>query len=353
MARPYDWSLKDYPAKNGLKVFSTFSCGGGSTMGYKLAGCDVLAANDIDPDMQRVYLANHSPKHYLLAPIKHLLTQELPEDLYGIDILDGSPPCSVFSTAGLREEAWGKEKMFREGQAKQVLDDLFFDFIALAERLKPKVIVAENVKGMLLGNAKWYTREINRRLNEIGYTGSIHLLNAATMGVPQKRERVFFVYARDDLAVQPLQLVFNGLPIPYGEVRQESGTQIKNTTPYEHGNWKQSQPGQPVGKFFSTKRMSDYKVANTIRASGEIHYDSQQPRRLYKEEVVKIGSFPRDYDFMNLKPEYLIGMSVPPLMIAGIADAIVAQWGEKLLTGDEEGWQDGTRATAKEEARAA
>ena len=84
----------------------------------------------------------------------------LPEELYHLDILDGSPPCSTFSMSGLREDAWGKEKKFKEGQKTQVLDTLFFDFIALAKRLKPKVVIAENVKGLLLGNAIDYVRRI-------------------------------------------------------------------------------------------------------------------------------------------------------------------------------------------------
>ncbi|XBO87446.1 hypothetical protein AAGG52_04690 [Bacillus licheniformis] len=52
--------------------------------------------------------------------------ENLPDELFNLDIFDGSPPCSVFSIAGDREKAWGKEKAFREGQAKQSLDDLFF-----------------------------------------------------------------------------------------------------------------------------------------------------------------------------------------------------------------------------------
>jgi DNA (cytosine-5)-methyltransferase 1 len=51
------------------------------------------------------------------------------KELFDIDILDGSPPCSSFSMSGSREKAWGKNKKFREGQANQVLDDLFFHFI--------------------------------------------------------------------------------------------------------------------------------------------------------------------------------------------------------------------------------
>ena len=96
------------------------------------------------------------------------LKEDLPEELYALDILDGSPPCSVFSTAGEREAGWNKEKVFREGQAKQKLDDLFFHFIAIAKRLQPKVVVAENVSGLIKGNAKGYVNEIFKAFREAG-----------------------------------------------------------------------------------------------------------------------------------------------------------------------------------------
>ena len=95
--------------------------------------------------------------------------------------------------SGLREDAWGKEKKFKEGQKTQVLDTLFFDFIALAKRLKPKVVIAENVKGLLLGNAIDYVRRIYKDFEEAGYYCQHFLLDASKMGVPQKRERVFFI----------------------------------------------------------------------------------------------------------------------------------------------------------------
>jgi len=202
------WNLTDLQAipKNGLKVFSTFSCGGGSTMGYKLAGCDVVGANDIDPEMAYHYKLNHNPKHYFLCPVSQLLKIDLPDELFDLDILDGSPPCSTFSMAGSREKAWGKEKHFREGQAKQVLSDLFFDYLDLVARLKPKVAVAENVKGMILGNAKGYTKLVMARFREIGYRPQLFLVNAADCGVPQKRERVFFCALRNDIDKPLLKL---------------------------------------------------------------------------------------------------------------------------------------------------
>jgi DNA (cytosine-5)-methyltransferase 1 len=151
---PYNWTLKDAVfTKDKGKVFSCFACGGGSTMGYKLAGFDVLGCNEIDPKMIEAYKTNHNPKYAYLEPIQTFKTRkDLPSELYNLDILDGSPPCSSFSMAGNREKDWGKEKKFKEGQAEQVLDTLFFDFIDLAKELQPKIVVAENVKGLLLGS---------------------------------------------------------------------------------------------------------------------------------------------------------------------------------------------------------
>jgi DNA (cytosine-5)-methyltransferase 1 len=185
----YLWNLTDLNStpKNNKRVFSTFACGGGSTMGYKLAGYEVIGANDIDPKMAEVYKLNHNPKLFYQCPIKELLTKELPPEMYDLDILDGSPPCSTFSMAGQREENWGKPKKFREGQQEQILDELFFDFVSLVGRLKPKVYVAENVAGMLVGNARKYCNEINRQFQNIGYTCQMFTLNAATMRVPQSR----------------------------------------------------------------------------------------------------------------------------------------------------------------------
>ena len=157
----YRWKLKDtvFPNDKGT-VFSCFSCGGGSSMGYKLAGFDVIGCNEIDPKMMNVYCKNLNPKFPFLEPIQTFKDrQNLPAELFNLDILDGSPPCSSFSLASVggrfgRQKGWGKKKKFREGQAEQVLDTLFFDFIELAGRLRPKVVVAENVKGLLLGEAK-------------------------------------------------------------------------------------------------------------------------------------------------------------------------------------------------------
>lgn len=325
---PYKWNISDgYPAKginyHGTTVMTTFACGGGSTMGYKLAGYDVVAANDIDPQMAKVYKANHNPKQFFLCGIKELLERN---DLPKVDVLDGSPPCSVFSMAGSRESAWQKDKMFREGQAKQVLDDLFFDFIDLAEKMNPPIVIAENVKGMLIGNAKWYTREVVRRFNKIGYKCQVFLLNAATMGVPQKRERVFFIAHKTN---KKMKLDFNELSIKFNEI-DEGNVKRKNIVPCDLEYWKICRMGQsissvhPKGNRFNSIKLHYDKTVNTI-ASGSCLYHPKYAGQLTTKELASVGSFPIDYDYLNIKPQYLIGMSVPPVMMAQVADQVYNQ----------------------------
>ena len=77
-----------------------------------------------------------------------------------------------------------------------MLDTLFFDFIKLAKKLQPKVIIAENVKGLLQGEAQAYVNEILLAFADAGYKVDYKLLDASKMGVPQRRERVFFYAVR-------------------------------------------------------------------------------------------------------------------------------------------------------------
>ena len=328
---PYRWNLADgYPAKgieaHGLKVFGTFICGGGSTMGYKLAGFDHIGGVEIDPKVAEVYKANHNPKHLFIEDIREFnQRKELPEELYNLDILDGSPPCSSFSMAGNREKDWGKEKVFREGQAKQRLDDLFFDYIALAKRLQPKVVIAENVKGMLQGNAKAYVKRIKKEFEAAGYVVQLFLLNASSMGVPQKRERVFFVCQRKDMGWSRIVMDFMETQINLIHVspslRGMSTITASNERHAIHGR-------TPI-------HLCDITPSYTLTATPNknevcISVDKGKGfiggRRFTIQERIAIGSFPCDYDFTGIDPAYLIGMSVPPVMTAQIAHQVYLQW---------------------------
>jgi DNA (cytosine-5)-methyltransferase 1 len=334
----YRWLKRDnYNVENithhGCKVFSTFACGEGSTMGYKLAGYDVIGANDIDPQMAKVYKANHNPSIYYECPITDLLNMELDERLYDLDILDGSPPCSTFSMAGTREKTWKKMKKFREGQSEQILSDLFFEWIKLVDRLKPKIAIAENVKGMLAGNAKAYTKSIIDALNSIGYEVQLFLLNGASMGLPQRRERVFFICKRKDLNLPKLVLKFDDKPILFSTIEKLvviNDDEKKPLTDKYLEYWKRARPGESVGKFKTKRKIVKDKVLSTIDANhdGQFHYS--EPRQLVTKEYALCGSFPLDYDYLDIFPKYLIGMSVPPVMMANVANEVYRQLLSKL-----------------------
>ena len=291
-------------------------------MGYKRAGCEIVAANDIDPEMAWHYKRNLNPPNYFFCPIRDLLTADLPPELFALDILDGSPPCSTFSMAGSREKAWGKDKHFREGQAKQVLSDLFFDYLDLVERLKPRVAIAENVKGMILGNAKGYTKMVMARFKEIGYRPQLFLLNAADCGVPQRRERVFFVAIRDDIEAPPLKLAPKHRWISAGEsignLRNDldewqmvTASNQRHTLAGRLKPWPFTQPS-PTLTAGSSKELIDSK-----KRFGDFTFAD------YK----RLGSFPDDYHAKTDKiGKYMIGMSVPPKMTEAVARAVIDQW---------------------------
>lgn len=345
----YKWNLKDTKfTKDKGKVFSCFACGGGSTMGYKLAGFDVLGCNEIDPKMAEAYKTNHNPKYCFVEPIQTFkLRDDLPEELYNLDILDGSPPCSSFSIAGSREDSWGVEKKFREGQSEQILDTLFFDFIDLAAKLKPKIVVAENVKGLLLGEAKSYVLRILESFDKAGYYVNYFLLNSSTMGVPQKRERVFFLALRKDIAepflesvdmftISPkINLTFNEKEIPWVQIIDENDNNC-NLSDLVSELWEKKINGdvdisdisvreRNKLSMFNSKFLYKDKVANTITGKDScVLFDKKRTRN--KQELCNCGTYPHDYNFLTNKPEYLIGMSVPPVMTAQIASRIYEQW---------------------------
>lgn len=335
----WKWYFKDYPKeKNGLKVFSCFACGGGSTMGYKLAGCDVIGCCEIDPKMNERYVENHNPKHNFLMDIRafnKIPNEELPQELFNLDILDGSPPCTTFSTAGEREKSWGKKKKFREGQAEQTLDDLSFVFIDTVKKLQPKVMIMENVEGLLLGEAWGYVQKIYAQLHSIGYKVKHWLLKGENMGVPQKRHRTVFIALRRDInyAIERLDLNFNYEPIKYGEI---TDGKYEIRTGRMHDIASQSIKGESLlsdtlqrlenkRSLFTHRVIDEDDIVPTILAG---HRDIwlRNGNGISRGDLISAQTFPQDYNFGDGSysiVEYICGMSVPPIMIKRIVTRLI------------------------------
>ena len=253
--------------------------------------------------------------------------------------------------AGSREDAWGKMKHFREGQAEQVLDTLFFDFIDLAKKLQPKVVVAENVKGLVLGNAKDYVRRIYQGFEDAGYYVKHFLLDAQQMGVPQRRERVFFLCLRKDIASPVLvqdgffdmtpyiEMDFNEKPILFREVADYSGDEVNSKvvrTLWENRQYGDTNQGDAnfrlygKGSNFNQAYVYTDRICPTLASKKTclIHFD--KPLYLGQSEVCCISSFPQDYNFAGQQPHYVCGMSVPPVMMAQVASRIYDYWLSKI-----------------------
>lgn len=199
---------------NGFQAISLFAGGGGSSLGYRMAGFKMLWANEFIDEARAVYQANAAPGTIVagedirkIDPIGVLRTLGLkPGEL---DLLDGSPPCSDFSSAGKRNEGWGRVKKY--SNKEQRVDDLFFEYVRFIRLMRPKVFVAENVAGLVKGVAKGYFIEIMRAMKACGYRVEAQLLDAQWLGVPQARERIIFQGVREDLDLVPAY----PKPLPY------------------------------------------------------------------------------------------------------------------------------------------
>lgn len=237
----------------------------------------------------------------------------------------------------------GKEKFFREGQKAQTLDDLFFVFGDLLNELKPKVVIGENVMGIIQGKVKTeYADKIIEMYKEIGYHAEYFVLNSKDMGVPQKRQRVFFIGIREDIiSLEKFknlknELIFNEKEITFKDVQDVVQIKdklkpiMKNTKQLKLWNnlkEKETNLSNACKRLYGKKAhfgrviLRPENIPNTI-VSGNTYLYHDKPYNISKEEIILIQSFPYDYDFINNSLNnilYVCGMSVPPFMTQKIS----------------------------------
>jgi DNA (cytosine-5)-methyltransferase 1 len=152
------------------------------------------------------------------------------------------------------------------------------------------------------------------------------------MGVPQRRERVFFVCRKKELAFKDLKLNFNEQKIYYKEI--EDNCFENQIAPSRLNYYDAVKPGKVFSTqhekkgYYNTIKQHPYQIVNTIaNGSSLVHY--REKRQLSNNELILASSFPLDYDFCGTKPIYILGMSVPPVMTANVAYEIYLQWFKK------------------------
>ncbi len=200
----FQYTLAELKKSSDRKLFnvvSFFAGGGGSSCGYKLAGGDMICVNEFQQVHADTYSANWPDTPVIVKDIKKVTAADIREKIgdVEIDILDGSPPCPPFSMSGTKRKGWGKEKM-AYGFKQERIEDLTFEQVRLVRELQPKVVICENVKGLTMEYARDYLNMMLKEFEDSGYIMTHKVLNAWEHGVPQKRQRVFMVGVRNDVA---------------------------------------------------------------------------------------------------------------------------------------------------------
>lgn len=312
-------------------VMSTFSGGGGSCLGYKMAGGDVLVANEFIPEAQNTYRLNFPETKLLTQDIRELKGKDF-LDAAGIkcgelDIFDGSPPCSAFSTAGKRSDGWGKVKKY--SSTTQRVDDLFFEYVRILNDIQPKTFIAENVKGLAMGKAKGYLKEIIGALKMCGYNVRARILNASNYGVPQTRERLIIIGVRNDINIEPMYPIAQNKKVNLFMALKKLPKEVTYNNPIKCclDELKILKEGEKSKKYFSLQRARWNQPCQTLTTKGFAAAQIAHPERngfFTIEERKRIMSLPDDF-ILSGKPELMaerIGRMVPSLMMKEIANQL-------------------------------
>jgi len=338
-----------------------------------MAGFRVLWASEFIPAAQETYRANHKDTILDVRDIRQVKPEDILEAVHmrrgELDLLDGSPPCASFSTAGKREKHWGKAKKYSD--TVQRVDDLFFEYVRLLDGLRPKVFVAENVSGLVKGVAKGYFLEILAKLKACGYRVGVKVLDAQWLGVPQTRQRAIFLGVREDLGFDPefpkplpyrytvrdaCPWIVSAGKDPKGKFSKKEGmadepsatvvampgghlwaTGDKEVVSIEGTaigrEYDNVEVGHGSGKYFSLVRADPERPSPAILAAGGesagiasvVH--PHQKRKFTIEEVKRLCSFPDDFQMAGTFAERwrVLGNSVPPVMMRKIAAALAGQ----------------------------
>jgi len=303
-------------------VISTFAGCGGSSLGYKLAGFRELLAVEWDDNAVETFRLNFPGVPVYHGDIAKLTGAECMRlaGLSGpgvLDVLDGSPPCQGFSTAGKRKFDDPRNSLFRE-------------YARLLAELQPRVFVMENVTGMVKGAMKQAYLTIIQTLRGCGYRARGEVLNAMYFNVPQSRERVIIIGVRDDLGIEPTHPKPQTQPLTFRQATQDLWDQPAdipfNPQTMTAQAMLKAKQGEQDPKHFSTFRLWADRPANTLRKDflGYLHYwHPVEFRPLNLTEWARCGSFPDDFRWTDKKNAcQRIGNSVPPNLMRAIAEHV-------------------------------
>lgn len=165
-----------------LNIIDLFCGAGGMSLGFKMEGFNTILALDKWEDAIKTYNCNHEKKVGETTDIYDFSDQELIELTQKKKVVGiiGGPPCQGFSMVGTRDH-------------KDERNDLYLEYVRFVRNVNPDFFVLENVRGLLTLKDGYFKKDIVDRFTKLGYNVSFDILRACNYGVPQSRERVFFI----------------------------------------------------------------------------------------------------------------------------------------------------------------
>lgn len=312
-----------------LKVASLFCGCGGTDVGilgdfdylgkhYDSNNTEIVYANDIEKSACNIFELNFGIKPDN-RDIREIGSDELPE----FDILTGGFPCQSFSIIAQNPKRLG---------IKDEKGMLFFEMCRILRERQPKCFIAENVKGILTANKHEAFPLIIQEFEDSGYDVKYTVINAATFGVPQKRERVIIVGFRKDLKIEfefPEQIITNenefvalsnciedSVPEKYFFSEKAVAGMMRNRESMNKGRAQDpSKPCNTVGAHLA-------KVS--LNSTDPVLLDNGKYRRFTPREVARIQSFPERFELTGTDgAKYrALGNAIPPVMFWHVANAV-------------------------------
>lgn len=335
------------------KIIDLFCGCGGLSKGFEMAGFEPVLAIDFWKDAIDTYNFNHKKNVGICEDVSKLDEKSLEKIMNENKIVGiiGGPPCQGYSTVGKRDVT--DERNY-----------LYLQYCRIVEKIKPEFFVLENVKGLLtLDNGK-FKEDIINKFSKLGYDVEYKLLNAADYGVPQNRNRVFFVGIKNRKFVFPeinqkristyeaisdlseYELKYSKEPQSlYQRNMRKNNIKLYNNEFTEHteqtrniidmipdGGKITDLPREywEIRKYNKAfQRMNSMLQSNTIDTGHRNYFHYEKNRIPTVRESARIQSFPDDFVFKGSKTSQYkqVGNAVPPLLAYAIAEAIKTQIG--------------------------
>lgn len=318
-----------------LTALSLFSGGGGLDLGFSAAGFTVGCSSDIDPFSCKTLVLNNGKKpfythaHSIPADIRKISAANLLKEaeLNGeIDIVLGGPPCQAFSI-------FGQRKGLQDPRG-----NLVWEYLRIIQEVQPKAFVFENVSGLKSIHGGKLYGEIFEQLTACDYTVSAHSYQVADFGIPQFRDRVFFIGSKNGNEVPRMEPTHVGnyravrdalrfLPEPGtgGAVPNHVGRKHSKRiiTRYRGLEFGERDPKTRINKL-DPERPSFTIIVGSDHGGGKGHVHPFDPREVTPRESARMQTFPDWWEFHGTGRHVIrqVGNAVPPLFAAILAEHV-------------------------------